>query len=178
MKNFTKKSVSYLKSKDFENRADNVIWKSSIGGIKKRPSSAQSAQELRKTTTVIEERKPAPLFLNYSKLIAIEASLEHDRNNDIVFNERPMTTLANYLNPTDKEVEKDDISDEINEENKQPEIEVNWLELPDEIWLKILSSLQHVDLVRIGATCKKLNQLYNDNSLCKSYIFIIPVNVF
>jgi hypothetical protein len=41
-----------------------------------------------------------------------------------------------------------------------------WLELPDEIWLKILEHLNHSSLARFGQTCKAFSRLYLDNTLC------------
>lgn len=46
--------------------------------------------------------------------------------------------------------------------------EPNWLCLPDEIWLNILSLLnKQSDLSHFGATCKHFNKLYADSSLWK-----------
>jgi hypothetical protein len=45
---------------------------------------------------------------------------------------------------------------------------IDWLALPDEIWLQILKLLKHSDLSHFGQTCKTFNRLYLDNTLCES----------
>ncbi len=45
--------------------------------------------------------------------------------------------------------------------------EADWLQLPDEIWLKVLKMLKQNDLANFGLTCKKFQKLYLDGSLCK-----------
>jgi len=55
----------------------------------------------------------------------------------------------------------------LNNENEiESKFEARWLELPDEIWLRIIKTLPHKDLVQFGACCKKFKNLYLDNSLC------------
>jgi hypothetical protein len=44
---------------------------------------------------------------------------------------------------------------------------VDWLTLPHEIWLNILSFLKHTDLIQFGRCCKSFSNIYLDNTLCK-----------
>lgn len=45
----------------------------------------------------------------------------------------------------------------------------NWLNLPDEVWLSILSVLPHGDLSRVVEVCHRLHTLATDHTLCTSF---------
>jgi len=47
---------------------------------------------------------------------------------------------------------------------------VDWLTLPHEIWLNVLSFLKHTDLIQFGRCCKSFSNIYLDNTLCKFII--------
>jgi hypothetical protein len=62
----------------------------------------------------------------------------------------------------------------INMESPANEIEpINWLSLPDELWLKVIGYLKQSDLVHFGLTCKRFNKLYADSSLCNITFYFI-----
>lgn len=165
MKTYARKSQSYLR--ESKSRVESRYWQSSYSRTTpsmRRSSSAKLVREQSRSPTPEQRhQQPSPMFLNYSKLLAIEASF--DCNNLEVKAEQadlnstteisvPHPDTLKFEEPLDNEV---DVG-----------FEARWLELPDELWLKILSFMKQSDLVNIGRTCKHLNQLYTDSSLCKN----------
>lgn len=109
--------------------------------------------------------------------MAIDASFDYDKNKE---NERNLdlnSTFESGVSTTSehndddalefKEIQVQSAYDNV--DNDEAENVDYWLDLPDELWLKILSYLKQPDLVSIGRTCTKLNKLYTDASLCKIY---------
>jgi len=132
----------------------------------------------------------ANLFFNFSKLVALESSMNNTKQTvDETVQlglRRPRTAHASLAIPTvNLNIQEQDLK--LNgtaqkQEQEQLEVfgdqeaykklfqdnrEADWLELPDEIWLKILKMLKQSDLACFGLTCKKFQKLYMDSSLCK-----------
>lgn len=165
-----------------------------------RPSSAFSRIS---TTLVSDEIAPVEnmptnksvLFLNYSKLVAIESNMQKELVKDLEYT-RPKT--ANPLLPHKDQVIQHVTGSDLIENNlsignqeayaylmadtKKMQLEsikiassncepigqsVDWLTLPHEIWLNILSYLKHTDLIQFARCCKSFSNIYLDNTLCK-----------
>lgn len=198
-----------------EKQAKSQIWRSStnisLNNKIKPPSSALASRVINKTKAI---NQPAPrppsadieksgLFLSYSKLIAIETSIQKqvsNENNEKADN-RPKTAnaklnpirlkfdLPTMVNPQEEsrnsELKPDILSlgdqyvyskliEDNNKIQDEPVLSVDWQKLPHEIWLKILKFLKHLDLIQFGRTCKTFSNLYIDNSLCKIiYYFLL-----
>jgi len=132
----------------------------------------------------------ANLFFNFSKLVALESSMNNTKQTiDETVQlglRRPRTAHASLaiptvnlniqeqvlkLNGTAQKQEQEQLEvfgdQEAYKKLFQDNREADWLELPDEIWLKILKMLKQSDLACFGLTCKKFQKLYMDSSLCK-----------
>lgn len=212
-------------------------WKTSLSvAVRARSNSAMSGLDSLSNSIDVKNLKPletkndenqfedkhtgSGLFLNYSKLVAIEDKLKNDldKSNEKFYLSRPKTANANLmgastvnlkfdlpnLNKENAEIASenrvsayetpdnlatlnlyDSLMGDQDEykrlmlENKEakkindsePQLEQeetkDWLTLPDEIWLNILSYLKQTDLVQFGRTCKTFKNLYTDTSLCK-----------
>lgn len=158
--NQIKKTKNFLSvSKDFKNQNKPSL-------AKNRPSSAMSnpkysdISDSEMTVPDPPNRSKLSLFFDYSKLISIETNLKQEEEEE----EKPQLT-SEFLNTLgDQDAYKQIF---LNNENEiESKFEARWLELPDEIWLRILKTLPHKDLVQFGACCKKFKNLYLDNSLC------------
>ncbi|RNA37188.1 leucine rich repeats containing F box [Brachionus plicatilis] len=132
---------SKVKKKPTQSR--NQIWESSIS---KRPGSASKsfvAKSVRNSNRPISAG-----LLTYSKLIEIESNIQNENKNQ---------TLNNEPDENEKWNE--------NGKNEFLSFKTDWLNLPDEIWLRVLRFLKQNDLAKFGQTCKTFNYLYKDNSL-------------
>ena len=121
-------------------------------------------------------RSKSSLFFDYSKLVSIESNL--DQQETVVSNDLyPIESARNgneFLKSNllgDQEAYKHVfLNENDNQETASACDEVNWLELPDEIWLRIIKLLEHKDLAQFGCVCKQFNSLYLDKSLCNYLI--------
>lgn len=163
MKNYTRKSQSYLR--ESKSRVETRFWESSYSRktpSMRRSSSAKLVRDLSRSPTPEQRKQPSPMFLNYSKLLAIEASFDCNQLGDLNSTNESVPDVLG-----DDGIKLNALKFEEPLDNEIPAFEAHWLELPDELWLKILSFMKQSDLVNIGRTCKHLNQLYTDSSLCK-----------
>jgi hypothetical protein len=159
--NQVKKTKNFLSvSKDFKNQNKPSL-------AKNRPSSAISnpkysdISDSEMTVPDPPNRSKSSLFFDYSKLISIETNLKQEEEKE----EEKLKLTSEFLNTLgDQDAYKQIF---LNNENEiESKFEARWLELPDEIWLRIIKTLPHKDLVQFGACCKKFKNLYLDNSLC------------
>ena len=165
-----------IKNGPIQSRAP--IWQSSAQKLK-RPSSVckstnnnnnnNKSKNFQNVANVQNRPPSAGLFLTYSKLIEIESNIQKNENQP----QRPKTAFSRIEvsdSPAQEESSKevDNLNNEQTDNNETEFIncKVDWLDLPHEIWLKILKFLNHNDLVKLGRTCKTLHTLYTDNSLC------------
>lgn len=155
-----------------------VIWASSLAVV--RSSSANSVHrqsvKIQQTPNVEHQtdQKP-PLFLDYSKLIAIEMNMNN--NNDTFNNKLKSSSTSGFIEHSNDYRPFNETSyvklEPINNNSDNGTVtQANicqdsvWMSLPDEIWLKILTFMKHADLARFGQVCKKFHRLYKDNTLC------------
>ncbi len=102
--------------------------------------------------------------LNMIKNDDIENDIENDDYTKLGDQEAYKNLINNLLN----NINVSSISNEIIKKSDEKEVEVDWLSLPDEIWLKIFSYLRQVDLMNVGNSCKTFNNLYVDSTLWRS----------
>lgn len=163
--------------------SSNIVRSSSAVGIRNRSPSPLVSKEAKNPASLQppeEENesvvaKSTALFLNYSKLVEIESNFNKEYEeimaNADAYLKRPKTAGAvdsSKTRPEEIVATQSEIKQSSNETRQ-----VDWLTLPDEIWLNILENLNHKDLVRLGLTCKALYRLYQDNTLCKQSNIII-----
>ena len=154
-----------------------------------------TSEEQRNEALVVNNNNNKMAFLSYSKLVEIEANsralvlpmiskpvahpqphsqssqqhqvcADHDES---VGDQQAYAKLVGE-SPLTKPGSQQQQQQQQEQQQQQQQREsngVNWLTLPDEIWLKVFSMLKHCDVARIGSTCKRFNSLYLDTSLCK-----------
>jgi len=164
--------------------------------FKRLSSLASSHQKPPTATEPTQAATDANLFFNFSKLVALESSMNSTKQTvDETVQpglRRPRTAHASLAIPkVNLNIQEQDLKlngtisrAEHAQKQEQEQLEVfgdqeaykklfqetheaDWLELPDEIWLKILKTLKQSDLACFGLTCKKFQKLYMDSSLCK-----------
>ena len=193
------------KSATFTSKSNNLNKKQPHWQASNRPSSAISRISTTLTSDEIAPVENIPtnksvLFLNYSKLVAIESNMQKELVKDLEYT-RPKT--ANPLLPHKDQVQviqnvtgSDLIENNLrigNQEayaylmadTKKNQLEsikiapfnceangqyVDWLTLPHELWLNILSYLKHTDLIQFARCCKSFSNIYLDNTLCKEIL--------
>lgn len=132
--------------KSLKNRTP--IWQSSA---LKRCDSASKTM-LSKSVNNLNRPTSANL-LTYSKLIQIESNIQKE----------------NIIQNENCEKIDDNINDQPEEKSEFMSHTTDWLNLPQELWLKILQFLKQHDLAKFGQACKTFNYLHKDNSLCNFF---------
>lgn len=127
------------------------IWESSV--LKRCDSASKTLLSKSVNNSPTPNRPTSANLLTYSKLIEIESNIQKENK-----------------------IQNEDLEKTINNINEQPEeknefigYKTDWLNLPHEIWIKILKFLRQHDLAKFGQTCKTFNYLHKDNSLCNFF---------
>ncbi|CAF0846413.1 unnamed protein product [Brachionus calyciflorus] len=162
--------INQSRAKNLLSQSRTRIWDSSTKKLK-RPSSASNKNQINKSiqNEVVNRPPSAGLFLNYSKLIEIESNIQKE---DEPNPSRPKTAFSklSFLNSNGNISEEKNVEVSVESEQKDTEFmssKIDWLDLPHELWLKILKYLGQNDLIKLGRTCMSFNRLYTDNSLWK-----------
>ena len=189
-----KKSKNFLSSVSKENTVKNkpTLLKKKLIFIKNRPSHSAmskytdfSDSETNENHLITDEdsepRSKSTLYFNYSKLVSIESNLQQELNDTQRPDELEQVKTNEFLTRMtmgDQDVYKSIFENKTKTEYQQQN-QFDWLDIPDEIWLRIIRLLEHKDLVQFGSSCKKLRNLYLDNSLCKNCknLFKPPINL-
>ncbi len=144
--------------------------------LKKRPSSANNALTAKSTINLkfdlpelveCEDKKNKQndnLNLYDSLMVTKKDDIENDNDYKLGDQEAYRNLIDNFLNNETLE----NVNNETIKSFDEQEIKVDWLSLPDEIWLKIFSYLRQVDLMNIGNSCRIFNNLYVDRTLWRT----------
>lgn len=195
VKNELRKSKNFLSfSRESLVKKKTVSLKKNSVFLNNRPSSAMSnLTNLEKNNELIylkddsievndKMRSKSSLFFDYSKLVSIESNLDQrqesvETNSEYLIESVRKSEFLSTDLVGDQEAYKKIFSNQNPTEIEKSNNEVNWLELPDEIWLRIIKLLDHKYLVEFGSVCKRFNSLYLDNSLCNYIMLQISIYI-
>ena len=148
--------------------------------LKKRPSSANNVLTTKSTINLkfdlpeLVENDDNKIGQNndninlYDSLnIVKNDDIENDEDNNKLGDQLAYKNLIDNLLKNENDTTVNNDNDTLNPLDEK-QVQVDWLSLPDEIWLKIFSYLRQVDLMNIGNSCKTFNNLYVDRALWRT----------
>ena len=88
-------------------------------------------------------------------------------------------TVENEINIHSKNLLEQYYSKTSNEVIMEKKVEnIDWLTLPQELWLNIMGYLNQKYLSQLGRVCKLFSQIYKDKTLCKKFCKINYFRLF